>query len=268
MAEKRAFATEVLESDAFTNLSVEAKLLYMYINIKADDDGICSKVKMAAVLSDTSNQQLILDELIASGFLISVEGSNRVIITHWRVHNKIRGDMYKPTLYPEDFKGIYIQRGKRGADIYTLRNTGIPAKMVACDTDAGNPHNRDANNPESASTDNYNQYIVEFQKRWNEIDGVKHIKDIDLISSQRKKMYTSMLQKYGDSAETDFLEHIRSSSFLRGKTGRKGDYETFVVTLDWALKPENVEKIMSGTYDDYDEPKHNHHADDEISNLY
>ena len=108
MAEKRAFAATVLESDAFSDLSVSAKILYIFLNMAADDDGVCGKVKIASALAGIDNTQAALDELINAGYLIGTDDKQRVIITHWRVHNTIRLDMYKPTLYINDFTGITV----------------------------------------------------------------------------------------------------------------------------------------------------------------
>lgn len=270
MAEKRAFAAEVLESDVFTNLSLEAKLLYMYINMKSDDDGLCSKVKIAAVLSGVDNRQAAIDDLVSSGFLIPVENTDRVIISHWHVHNKIRGDMHKATLHPDDFQGIFRQPGKRGADIYTLRNTGIPAYTAFEESEpcVQSDSVKEKESIISKKQAELEQHVVEFQSQWNEIDGVKPVQEVTNVPSQRMKSYLALLKKYGNDAAISLLKHVKTSDFLRGKVGREGDYEKFIVSIDWALKPENTEKIMNGNYDDSDMHQAKNHVDDEISKLY
>ena len=45
MANKRMFAKDVIRSDAFSELSNNAKAFYYAVSMEADDDGICNRAR-------------------------------------------------------------------------------------------------------------------------------------------------------------------------------------------------------------------------------
>lgn len=115
MSERRMFSRTVLESDSFIELSTTAQILYIYLCLSADDDGAVSNPKTVArtVCSDIRD----MDELVSNGFIIAFD-SGIVIICHWRVHNKIQKDRYKPTMYKTEFAKI-----KLDGNVYRLADT-------------------------------------------------------------------------------------------------------------------------------------------------
>ena len=65
--------------------------------------------------------------LIAKNFLIPFE-SGVVVIKHWKIHNYIRNDRYKPTVYKEEKSKLYLKDN----NAYTLDKTlGIPSDSQA-----------------------------------------------------------------------------------------------------------------------------------------
>lgn len=111
MAERRMFAKTIIDSDAFLELPAAAQLLYFHLAMRADDDGFVNKPKflMRMVGCDEADLQRLADEK----FLIPFE-SGVVVIKHWKIHNYIRTDRYKETVYQdemaqlsEDDNGIY-----------------------------------------------------------------------------------------------------------------------------------------------------------------
>lgn len=115
MSERRMFSRTVLESDSFIELSTTAQILYIYLCLSADDDGAVSNPKTVArtVCSDIRD----MDELVSTGFIIAFD-SGIVIICHWRVHNKIQKDRYKPTMYKTEFAKL-----KLDGNVYRLAAT-------------------------------------------------------------------------------------------------------------------------------------------------
>ena len=105
MAKRRMFLTTMLQSDDFLALSKPAQLLYIHLNLLADDDGIVSNSKNAIrILGLTQNK---LDILIEKGYIMKLD-SGLLVITHWHLHNKIRSDRYIPTIYTEDYSLLKI----------------------------------------------------------------------------------------------------------------------------------------------------------------
>lgn len=99
MAERRMFAKTIIDSDAFLELPHGAQLLYFHLGIRADDDGFVNKPK--SILRMTGCSEADLKQLEAGKFLICFD-SGVVALRHWRVHNYIRNDRYKPTVYEKE----------------------------------------------------------------------------------------------------------------------------------------------------------------------
>ena len=111
MAERRMFNRTLLFSNRFTALPKNAQLLYIYLNLQADDDGICSNTTVVCRMCGFGRSAL--QTLLDQGWLIGFD-SGITAITHWRVHNQIRKDRYKPSIYGQltsrlrlDADGVY-----------------------------------------------------------------------------------------------------------------------------------------------------------------
>lgn len=118
MAERRMFSKKILESDAFLDMPLSTQALYIHLAMDADDDGfVNSPRKIQRAIGCNKND---LDLLIATGFVLSFD-SGVVCIKHWRIHNKVRTDRYKPTAYQEELSYLNIKNN----DVYTPNN-GIP----------------------------------------------------------------------------------------------------------------------------------------------
>ena len=113
MAERRMFAKTILDSDAFLDMPLSSQCLYMHLSMRADDDGFINNPKKIQRMVGASDDDFKL--LIAKNFIIPFE-SGIVVIKHWRIHNYIQKDRYKPTVY-EDEKAL-ISLKENGA--YTL----------------------------------------------------------------------------------------------------------------------------------------------------
>lgn len=86
MADKRMIAKTI--TDRMRHLSAGAVKAYLFINLEADDDGVCQDVDLATY--KTGCEQADIDELVNMGFVIQFPANpNRVIITHWWVNNNI-----------------------------------------------------------------------------------------------------------------------------------------------------------------------------------
>ncbi len=96
MAERRMFAKTIIDSDAFIDMPISARLLYYDLAMRADDDGFVNSPKKIMRFIGASNDDM--NVLIARQFIIPFE-SGVVVIRHWRMHNYIRKDTYKETPY-------------------------------------------------------------------------------------------------------------------------------------------------------------------------
>lgn len=96
MPERRMFAKTIIDSDAFLDMPLSTQALYFHLSMRADDDGFVSNPRKVQRMIGCADDDLKL--LIAEQYLIAFE-SGAVVIRHWRIHNYIQKDRYKPTLY-------------------------------------------------------------------------------------------------------------------------------------------------------------------------
>ncbi len=99
MAERRMFAKSIIDSDAFLDMPMSARLLYYDLSMRADDDGFNnSPKKVMRTIGATVDD---INILIARKFIIPFD-NGVVVIKHWLIHNYIRKDTYKETPYKEE----------------------------------------------------------------------------------------------------------------------------------------------------------------------
>lgn len=103
MAERRMFAKTIIDSDAFIDMPISARLLYYDLSMRADDDGFINSPKKIVRMIGASDDDIKL--LIAKKFIIPFE-NGVVVIKHWKIHNYIRKDTYKPTNYKEQLSTL------------------------------------------------------------------------------------------------------------------------------------------------------------------
>ena len=96
MARTRMFANAVIGSARFLRLSVDARLLYFDLGMRADDDGA---VEAFAVMRTCGVGENALQEPIDGGFLVLLNDDQVCYITHWHENNTIRKDRYRRGLY-------------------------------------------------------------------------------------------------------------------------------------------------------------------------
>ena len=109
MAERRMFAKTIIDSDAFLDMPLSTQALYFHLSMRADDEGFINNAKKIAKMIGGTEDELKL--LIAKRFIIPFE-SGVVVIKHWKIHNYIQNDRYKPTLYTEEKNQLYLKPNK------------------------------------------------------------------------------------------------------------------------------------------------------------
>lgn len=122
MAERRMFAKTIIDSDAFLDMPLSTQSLYFHLSMRADDDGFINNPKKIQRMIGASEDDLKL--LIAKNFIIPFE-SGIVVIKHWKIHNYIRNDRYKPTVYTEE------------KDMLEAKDNGAYTVGIPSDTQSG-----------------------------------------------------------------------------------------------------------------------------------
>nr|DAV45627.1 MAG TPA: replisome organizer [Caudoviricetes sp.] len=109
MAERRMFAKTIIDSDAFLDMPLSAQALYFHLSMRADDDGFINNPKKIQRMIGASDDDCKL--LILKRFIITFE-SGVIVIKHWRIHNYIQKDRYKPTIYQEEKSQLAVKENK------------------------------------------------------------------------------------------------------------------------------------------------------------
>lgn len=119
MAERRMFAKTIIDSDAFLDMPLSSQSLYFHLSMRADDEGFINNPKKIQRMIGSSDDDLRL--LMAKNFILAFE-SGVIVIKHWKIHNYIRNDRFKPTMY-QDEKALLSEKGNKS---YSLDQGGIP----------------------------------------------------------------------------------------------------------------------------------------------
>lgn len=126
------FAKTIIDSDIFLDMPLSTQCLYFHLSMRADDDGFINNPKKIQRMVGSSDDDLKL--LIAKNFIIPFE-SGVVVIKHWKIHNYIRTDRYKETLYTEEKSQLNIGNNKE----YILGIPKVDNMDTKCIQDVSNP---------------------------------------------------------------------------------------------------------------------------------
>ena len=109
MAERRMFAKTIIDSDAFLDMPMSARLLYYDLAMRADDDGFVNSPKKIMRMVGATQDDLSI--LALRKFIIPFD-NGIVVIKHWYIHNYIRKDTYNETPYKEQKELLEFDENK------------------------------------------------------------------------------------------------------------------------------------------------------------
>lgn len=96
MAERRMISKSFIHSAAFMKMSDSAKLLYFYLSVNADDDGIVEVYPYYKMLSIPEDD---VKNLLEKEFIVFLNEDMLSFLPHWLQNNQLRSDRYKPSVY-------------------------------------------------------------------------------------------------------------------------------------------------------------------------
>ena len=242
MAERRMFAKTIIDSDAFLDLPSSTQNLYFHLGMRADDDGFINNPKKIQRSIGGGDDDLKL--LIAKKFIIPFE-SGVVVIKHWKIHNYIQNDRYKPTMYADEKKQLTTKPNKSYKMVASVDNsTMYPQCIQVGDTGKvrlgkvrlGKSKVRVITKPDPIP---YQEIVNLF----NEIctEAPKIIKVTDKRKSQIALRYKEL--KNIDVFEQAF-RMVQESKFLTGDNDRG-----WVAKFDWIMANDtNIVKVLEGNY--------------------
>lgn len=92
------FSPDIVESDAFLDMPISSQALYFHLAMNSDDDGFVNPKRIMRLVGVNDDD---LKVLLTKRFLLNFE-SGVVVVKHWLIHNLIRSDLYKETLYKKE----------------------------------------------------------------------------------------------------------------------------------------------------------------------
>ena len=120
---RRMISADVILSDGFLDLSDAAKVLYIILQILADDDGVIKGHRNALRLASASEDDF--QELVDSGLVLAFcDGST--CITDWLIHNAISARYYRRKAPVQYREALRIKPDGR----YTLNVDDPSAKTI------------------------------------------------------------------------------------------------------------------------------------------
>lgn len=122
---RRMFTDQITDSDMFLDMPISAQAYYFHLIGKADDDGfVKNPMSIMRNVKASKDDFLILE---AKKFIISFE-SGVLVIRHWRIHNLMRYDRYKKTIYQNEMALLDFEENKAyflkeiEADLFSQEN--------------------------------------------------------------------------------------------------------------------------------------------------
>lgn len=117
MAQRRMFSKQIVQTDAFMDMSPTAQNLYFHLSMEADDDGFVSNPnRIKKLLGSNADDYKIL---VAKRFIL-VFKSGICVIKHWMIHNYIQKDRYLPTTHVKEKNLLEIE--ENGAYTESVQN--------------------------------------------------------------------------------------------------------------------------------------------------
>lgn len=96
MAERRMISKNFINSATFMKMSDSAKLLYFYLNVNADDDGIVEVFPYYKMLSIPEDD---VRNLAEKKFIVFLNNDMLSFLPHWLQNNQLRLDRYRPSVH-------------------------------------------------------------------------------------------------------------------------------------------------------------------------
>ncbi len=235
MAERRMFAKTIIDSDAFLDMPLSTQSLYFHLSMRADDDGFINNPKKIQRMVGCGDDDLKL--LMAKRFIL-VFDSGVIVIKHWKIHNYIRNDRYKPTLYQEE----KAELAEKNSKAYTFKT-----EVIESENHLGIPDG------------NRMGYQMDTQVRLGKDRLVKDKKKNSVEpSSTMPELFEKVWKTYPKKtnkkkAREQFLKKFKTEEDLESfKKGYK-DYLAYIKLNDWYHPQELFRWIHDDRYnDEYD----------------
>ena len=238
MAEKRMLSKAFISSASFMKMSDSAKLLYVYLNVNADDDGIVEVFPYSQMLGTPEDDVKVL---LTKGFIFFFYFFWLAFLPHWLQNQYIRNDRYKASIYhnqllnmnPDFFNKIPEAPIKQILDKKQTEilkkdlfdkwySAGMSSDYQSETQLRLNQSSLIKSNLDKVSVDKISQIETDNQNCKNVIndEGIQIINRLgDRFSEVQRKKFISVILSMKDSVEREYKIEI-NSSFFQDKTNK------------------------------------------------
>lgn len=132
MAQRRMISKEVIQSQRFLTLPLEAQALYFHLIAASDDDGVVDAFPIVRMVGAREDN---LGLLVVKKFVLPLNNEMIYFITDFSKQNKIRQDRVQPSIYRDLLleKTDLVRDGKRLVDKNEIIDGQMPDKCLAND---------------------------------------------------------------------------------------------------------------------------------------
>lgn len=223
MAERRMFAKKITESDAFLDMPSSAQMLYFHLSMNADDDGFVNNPKKIQRMCGASDDDFKL--LLAKSFVLLFE-SGVIVIKHWKMHNYIQADRYRPTDYVEEKSMLGLKKNKA----YTLDVNKMDTKCIQ-DVSVGK---------ESIGKVRLGEDSIVKDSKGESVRGEKAKR---FIPPSVEEVEQYCIERSNNIEAQSFIDFYESKGWMIGKNKMK-DWKAAVRTWERSRKQENKENVF------------------------
>lgn len=228
MADKRMFSKQIIDSDAFLDMPLSSQALYFHLNMRADDDGFVNNPRKIQRMIQCSEDDLKI--LITKRFVIPFE-SGVCVIKHWLIHNYIRKDTYKSTVYTDEKERLYTKDNNS----YTLNEAPQLEQLQSRDGYV---------DEKSRSIDKISKDKVRLDKNSIEYINLSFIDDVIEKVKLTQDQYNKLISKY--NKEQVHKTIISLDTYITNGTKKYKDH--YRTINNWCLKSNETKGGNYGQY--------------------
>ena len=285
MAERRMFAKTIIDSDAFLDMPLSSQCLYFHLSMRADDDGFlnnCKKIQRTIGASDDDLRLLMMKK-----FIIPFE-NGIVVIKHWKIHNYIQSDRYKPTVYQEEKSQLVLKRNRAYSlcsdELHEPDRAKLPESVVGQSVDAICIQNgysleaqdrlgkdrlgkdrlgKDRLEKDNSSSSLRSEELVApgaaATPQQEEIERIPYAKVQKLYNDLCPKMAKctvmsearkrSIKARFGSGYKLEDFERLFTMA-AQSSFLNGGNKRNFMANFDWLIRDANMAKVLDGNYAD------------------
>jgi len=225
MAERRMFAKSIVLSDAFLDMSLGSRALYMTLCMLSDDEGVVNNPKSIMRISGASEDDLKV--LIIKKFVIPFEKEGLIVIKHWYIHNYIQKDRFKQSKYHDLITGLELDENNSYKCIHNVSKVDTQVRL-----ELGKSKDKDNIKHKYGEYQNVLLTDEQFEKLKNEFpnDYLQRIEKVSCYCASKGKSYK------------DYLATIRN--WARNEKPNKDELPTYTTITNKEISKDQEDELL------------------------